>query len=542
MTDDKISTSSSDNTTAAAASTDSTTPSLVRGRPRSTSISSGSPNPAPGVPLPSLFPDPIPAPPQLSHSSNNNFPFSFPSNSTTASSSLSSNFGPPWGKMTNSTGAGSGGGGGHRSSLSVPGIISPSPLAPGAVPRGGRHRRTQSVSPPGFSMNEASGTGENSNAQENRRSSEPSIPVSKAEGSLGIPISSSPRQPRLNISTSIGTRLSHQRSPSSPTRSPRAKPISSSVPSSTMSSSPTNQSHFEQQQQQSHPHLVHHSHHPQHPHHVPISSHAALLQGVRSHALPHSPTLDALPGHHHDVSPLSTSPSIPHHAGFAARRLSGGQSSSTRPLFSTTLSLSSPTSPSGSDRTASPPFGPTPPSINGRLSPLPFDINRPNPTTAVRDDNLRHLALDQAMTDAILDHESASPPPAHSFHSRRRSSSGASSHSPPLLPLPFDFGTPASPRGGTRPRSGSIGRAVSSSTSPASLFLEEDQGDSSPNEMKDGSPCEVQGEEIDIARPPSPTMVTDSLFPVSGTLPPPSPPATTLSCKFPCFPFRNNLS
>ncbi|GAA5950484.1 hypothetical protein JCM3765_004563 [Sporobolomyces pararoseus] len=502
-----------------------TIPAASRGRPRSTSISSGSPNPAPGVPLPTLFPDVAPAPPQLSHSSNTNlFPFSFPSNSSsvtgTASTSLASNLGQhQFGKSTSNNG----GGGGHKSSLSVPGIVSPSPLAPGAVPRGGRHRRTQSVSPPGFSTMSQHGENGFSTVEqvEARRSSEPSIAVLKAEGSpLGISTtSSSPRQPRLNISTSIGTRLGHQRSPSSPTRSPRAKAL--------FSTSPTNPPAFEQHQ--SHPSSqpqthVHHTHHPHvhsSQHHPPISSHAALLQGVRSHALPHSPTLDACTSHHHDVSPLSTSPSMPHHSSFSARRLSGGQHSSARPFVSTSLSastsLASPSSPSAT--LSSPPFGPTSSSPNGRLSPIPLNLSR-------------QVALDHEMTDEISDTFTVSPPTRnHGFHSRRRSS--GSSYSPPLLPLPFDVHSPTSPSAPVRSRSNSIGRSVSSSTSPASLFLEEDQKASSPNGLVGGSsPRSICHDEVDITRPLSPSHDTDSLFPTSGPLPAPSPPVSLSSLGF----------
>jgi hypothetical protein len=156
------------------------------------------------------------------------------------------------------------------------------------------------------------------------------------------------------------------------------------------------------------------------------------------------------------------------------------------------------------------------------LSPAPLELSRT--------ENLRHVALDQAMTDAISDQYSTSPPISHQgFHGRRRSS--GSSYSPPLLPLPFDVHPPASPTASPRSRSNSIGRSVSSTTSPASLFLEEDQGDSSPNGLQGGSsPGEIHRNEVDIARPLSPSHVTESLFPTSGPLPAPSPPVS-LSCK-----------
>lgn len=525
MTEATTDESSKDGTTLTSSTFSETVPPQNRGRPRSTSISSGSPNPAPGVPLPSLLQHVALAPPQLSNSTNSNpFPFSFPSgtSSSSASTSLASNLGPQqWGKTT-SVPVG-GGGGGHKSSLSIPGIVSPSPLVPGAVPRGGRHRRTQSVSPPGFSMSGENGLSTTSDQAEVRRSSEPSVPVSKPENALGVTVATSPRQPRLNISTSIGTRLGQQRSPSSPTRSPRAKPL--------FSTSPTNPSPFDSQSHshsQSHP--SHHPHLPSPQHHPPLSSHAALLQGVRSHALPHSPTLEASSAHHHDISPLSTSPSMLPQSGFTARRLSGGQHSSSRPFISTSLSASSFSSPSSSSlELASPPFGPTSSSPNGRLSPIPFELSR---SDAICSDNLRHVALDQAMTDAISDQYSTSPP-SHPVGSPRTRRSSGSSYSPPLLPLPFDVHTPASPSGPKRPRSGSITRSTTSSTSPASLFLEEDQGESSPNGLaQDGSsPLEVCTEEIDISRPPSPPLPTESLFPTSGPLPAPSAPVS-LSCEY----------
>lgn len=523
-----------------------TVPPQNRGRPRSTSISSGSPNPAPGVPLPNLLQTIAPAPPQLSSTTNANpFPWAFPSSSASgsASTSLASNLGPQqWGR--NSSSLGTGEGGGHKSSLSVPGIVSPSPLVPGAVPRGGRHRRTQSVSPPagfpGVSEHAQNGFATSDQA-EVRRSSEPSIPVSKPEASAATPVSTSPRQPRLNISTSIGTRLTHQRSPSSPTRSPRAKTLFSTSPTNPSPLDPAAHQPHAHAQPRAPSHLSHHSHHSSAPHHPPISSHAALLQGVRSHALPHSPTLEASLMHHHDVSPLSTSPSMPHQSGFAARRLSGGQHSSSRPFVSTSLSASAFSSPSSSSHSAlaSPPFGPTSSSTNGRISPVPIDLAR---LDHARSDDLRHLALDQAMTDTVSDHYSASPPSHRGgFHTRRRSS--GSSYSPPLLPLPFDVHSPASPSGAKRSRSGSFGRSPSSATSPASLFLDEDQSESSPTGLRDrSSPRDICRDEVDIARPISPPLPADSLFPTSGPLPAPSPPVS-LSCESPlCRPAKRLLN
>ncbi|GAA6005324.1 hypothetical protein JCM11491_002658 [Sporobolomyces phaffii] len=138
---------------APAATLSESLPPPVRGRPRSTSISSGSPNPGPGVPLPTLFPDVAPAPPQLSHNATPNpFPFSFPSNSSTAtaSTSLVSNLSQQWSKSGagTSTGAAGGGGSGHRSSLSVPGIVSPLPLVPDSVPPASPHQKPISLPPP----------------------------------------------------------------------------------------------------------------------------------------------------------------------------------------------------------------------------------------------------------------------------------------------------------------------------------------------------------------------------------------------------------
>ncbi|GAA5934091.1 uncharacterized protein JCM15063_000552 [Sporobolomyces koalae] len=514
-------------------------PPPIRGRPRSTSVSSGSPNPLPGVPLPTLFPEPTPAPPQLSTPPQANpFAFSFPSSSPTASTSLASNLGPAWSKSSTGAAPEPRSGGGHRSSLSIPGIVSPSPLLPGAVPKGGRHRRTQSVSPPGFpTMSPDAVNGFASGLDNGRRSSEPNVPGAKAEGSASPAITTvaSSRQPRLSISTSNGNRLGLQQQPS-PTRSPRQKSLHA------MSSSPTNLSLSDPHHPSSHAssHLPSHSHglHLAHHHHhqtPPLSSHAALLQGIRSHALPHSPTLEASSTSHHDVSPLSTSPSMSgsHLNGFVARRLSGGQHSSTRPNL-----IPSPLT--GSRQTASPPFGPSSPSNAGHLSPKPFHLAPSHSVDLSSSDALRHVALDQAMTEAVSDHYSTSPVQQQGLHPRtRRSSSGAigTSYSPPLLPLPFDLPCPASPGPtGGRSRSGSIGRAISPSTSPASLFLDDDQrefGSPSENEPQMGtSPRDSVLLDHDIARPPTPPLGVNSLFPVSGTLPIPSPPAPLSSLGF----------
>ncbi|GAA6061536.1 hypothetical protein JCM10212_002743 [Sporobolomyces blumeae] len=526
-----------------------TLPPPVRGRPRSTSISANSPDPRPGLSLPTLLSEPIPPSPQQTHAAlPNSLPFSFPSNPTATLST--SPIAPLGHTSAKGEGASNGTGWGHRPTLSAPGILSPLPLVPGAVgPRGGRHRRTQSVSPPGFAVDsqgaeagQVKGTEQAGAGIDSRRSSEP-IPLGSKETSGPTPATSS--QPRLSITTGIGARLAGQTSPNSPTRSPRTRAVSATNSPDAfpaLSTSPSGSSHF--------PQAVHHASHHGHPHihpHTHVSSHAALLQGIRSHALPHSPTLDASisshHGHDHDVSPLSTSPSMPHHVGFGARRLSGGHHTSSRPFVTgSSWSPSSGSSAVASHRSpepASPPFGPTSPLLPHHPSPLSLELKNQGESGSPHDE-LRHQALDEAMGEAIIEHATSptfgSPPAAGTGfsplgHGRRRSNG---SFSPPLLPLPCDFSSPLSPgesTGATRSRSGSITRAVSSSASPASLYLEEEIPTSnSPTQplISSAVPCSTAAS-VDIVRPPSPPLFVDTLFPTSGPLPPPSQPTLSKS-------------
>ncbi|GAA5861784.1 hypothetical protein JCM1840_005268 [Sporobolomyces johnsonii] len=474
-------------------STSPNPPSAIRGRPRSTSISSGSPGPAPGMPIPTLFPEPTPPSPQ-SHPPNP-FGFSFPSSSTSTSSP--SPLGPPWSR-SGSPGSGAQGWG-HRPSLSVPGIVAPSPLVPGAAPRGGRHRRTQSVSPPGFPvLSEGAESGFAPGP-----SSVPRRGSDGSPGSLGLTLPSQP--PRLNISAvSIPASLrggprspNSPRSPHSPTRSPRVRAVSAECSPST---SPTNPSPLTTNHHHSHSHHHHHSHASH------VSSHVALLQGIRSHALPHSPTLDATPSEH-DVPALSTSPSASSAHFVPTRRLSGSHYPTSRPL----------PSPSVRTSTSSPPFGPTSPSMQHHPSPLALELARPGSPDFSFDDVLRHGALDEAMTDELVEAQLAPlPGPV------RR---GSGSMSPPLLPLPpeLDVHSPTV-GGGRRARSTSVSKAVSSSASPASLYLEQYEP------LAEGLPgvsgaMTPQHDGQQQQRPASPPLFVDSLFPTSGTLPPPGVPA-----------------
>ncbi|GAA5955600.1 hypothetical protein JCM21900_006666 [Sporobolomyces salmonicolor] len=391
-------------------STSPNPPSAIRGRPRSTSISSGSPGPAPGTPIPTLFPEPTPPSPQ-SHPPNP-FGFSFPSSS--ASTSSPTPLDSPWSRSV-SPGSGAQGWG-HRPSLSVPGIVAPSPLVPGAAPRGGRHRRTQSVSPPGFPVL-------TTNAEYLSR-----VHSLKPEG-----WTSQPHQPP---------------EPSQPDK---------------------------------------------------------VATRIRSHALPHSPTLDATPSEH-DVPALSTSPSASSAHFAPSRRLSGSHHPTSRP----------PPSPSIKTSTPSPPFGPTSPSMQHHPSPLALELARPGSPDFAFDDVLRHSALGEAMADELVEAQLAPM-----LGPVRR---GSGSLSPPLLPLPpeLDVHSPMA-GGGRRARSGSVSKAVSSSASPASLYLEQYEPLAEGSPGTSGVMTEQAGQQQQ--RPASPPLFVDSLFPTSGTLPPPGAPA-----------------
>ncbi|KAM0787240.1 hypothetical protein ACM66B_006477 [Microbotryomycetes sp. NB124-2] len=365
----------------------------IRNRPRSSSISSGSPGPAPGLPLPSLFPD----------ASANGFHHHQHHPPATS----------PWAGETGHAPPTSSNGWGHKTSLSVPGIVSPTPVAPGSVARTGRHRRTQSVSPPGFpvlSADEASGFAPESPPS---TSAPISIPI-KANANVSVRdgMSSSPRSPHLpdpnrrySGSGSFGKSHDFMRPGTSPTSMSFAAHSPKTFSSFSPGSSPPN-GHF-------HPH-AHHG-----PHFHP-SSHAALLSGIRSHALPHSPTMDSTDfDDQHALSDFA----------FSSR---------------TSSRLKSAHSPQ-----SSPPFGPTIPDAH-RPSSLSLEISRSSPEREL------HSVLHGPSSDEAL---SAAKP-----------FDRGGAVSPPLLPLP--------PPTAGRPRSGSVGRssaAVSSPSSLAAMYAEQDE-------------------------------------------------------------------
>ncbi|KAK4053327.1 hypothetical protein OIO90_003939 [Microbotryomycetes sp. JL221] len=391
----------------------------VRNRPRSSSISSGSPGPSPGLSLPTLLPEP-----------------SAGSNGSPASSpwTFSNGFGNGHGR------SGSGGvsaGWGHKSSLSVPSIVSPVPLAPGSVARTGRHRRNQSVSPPGF----------------------PTISADDASGfapSTSPPTTSAPISIPLKASASVHQPHSRESSSSSSSSSPRSphfieslrrisgnfpKPNGSSFKSGTSptqssfgvyGSSPKGFTSFSPGTSPPNGHFHPHAHQGPHFH---ASSHAALLSGIRSHALPHSPSMDATPFD-------SEVESVP---------------------FDNLLGSKLPIRTNGSiSPQSSPPFGPTSPDSH-RPSPLSLEAYR-----SESPDRELQAVLKGSGSMAIA--STSAPSPSAPFGQR----SGAVS--PPLLPLP----PPASTTG--RSRSGSVGRspsaasnAVSSPSSLAAMYAEQEE-------------------------------------------------------------------
>ncbi|GAA5988639.1 hypothetical protein JCM10908_003650 [Rhodotorula pacifica] len=604
----------------------------IRGRPRSISISSGSPGPAPGTPLPSLYPtmDPFLAAGSISP------PTVTPMTTTAAGANITPSpfanfsFGRAGGALSpSSSSAGAGtpaaqNGWGHRSSLSVPSLFAPSPLTPGSAPKGGRHRRTQSVSPPGgFPDDLASSSGTlglgvspasaSQQQQQQRRSG--SVEGGVALSSTSSSGSSSSKQPLLSA-LAVGDslpRLSRttSRSPTGFSSGSRTRTISapasgSGVTSTVYASSPHAQHvlhelHLAQQQRSSssssgvvsgspsstssssfassasntlppastsspnastsHHHVPsnnHHHHHPHHHHHH-ATSHAALLQGVRSHAHPASPTLDGhSQGSAHSpqsMSPLSRSPSSPSmfppnsHSMLRRRSSGAGSGSSPRP---TALPQGS-----GAAGCASPPFGPsaTSASANRNFSALQYehDIGVPFALDEDHPESTSHAqALDEAMSDAM---------DGAGSHSRSWSSGGGGLSSPPLFPLggppqmqqdiamstspPFNVGAGGCCGGANanatmppRARRGSHSRVVdavvSASMSPASLYLEQDNSSpaSSPALRACSSPtlCPVGAAGARPISPPlistspsaaSSSMFADTLFPTSGPLPPP---------------------
>ncbi|BGP21075.1 hypothetical protein JCM10213_007593 [Rhodosporidiobolus nylandii] len=554
---------------------------VIRGRPRSTSISNGSPGPAPGVALPSLFPPPPGEPGVIPPSPQNTLPsFTYPVMS----------FNPPWGSSNSSPGAsssasgspGRGEGWGHRPSLSVPGILAPSPLVPGSVPRGGRHRRTQSVSPPGFpvlSASESSGFAPPSalppGVAQGRRASGgdgPQLQLGRL-GRLVIPADAASTEGRRVSPT--GTTLSegvfggtgggagggHQRRGSSPLPpmpgSPRRAGSRGRVVSGSSEgegSSPTTPGGSMQRAQQvleelhssqaSHAQSSHssssHSHSPHtHPPHTHShrdyhhrDSHLALLQGVRSHSLPHSPTLDpSLPSfsstssappslENGGISPLSSSPSSPSGlSSFPIARRRSGSSGATSLL----------------SRSASPPFGLS--SSPGSSSGGGFGLHhQPSPLAMCNAPFSPDEEVDaeEALGAAVVDDEEMAPLPPPIPQVRRGSMS-----SPPLLPLslppeasPAFSSSPLSPPIVGRARSGSITRATSSATSPASLYLEHEEPLALPRSPIGGAQAggavgagpggTVQGRPLSPPlEPPAFAALADALFPTSGKLPPP---------------------
>ncbi|GAA5836046.1 hypothetical protein JCM11251_006634 [Rhodosporidiobolus azoricus] len=573
-------------------------PPVMRGRPRSTSISSGSPGPAPGTPLPSLFPAP-PSSPSI-----------IPPSPQSKSTYPSLHFNPPWEVSSSSSSFPSSSTlfSGHRPSLSVPGIVAPSPLVPGAtLPRaGGRHRRTQSVSPPGFPVLSGEtvsgfavpsvplslprrGSGGDGGAlglgKRERESSGGEVGggVLGGLGKLVIPSdaarvsdverarSTSPIEPGGGAKGGVyqHTRRGSSPLPHSPTRG-RVRQVSagSSLGRETVE-------HTQQVLDELHRSQATHTHSPHSSHHHPSSSatsassphsnsphahhqasHTALLRGVRSHALPHSPTLDATHPSSSSftsagldsVSPLSTSPSSPSSSsGFASisrsnRRLSGGAAAHDRFLR-----------PAGYG-SSSPPFGPSSPAHapHHHPSPLALELGLEgalSPENEAGEDELMlppttcpaaQVALSQAMSEGL------SLPPLPPMIPRR-----GSMNSPPLLPisLPPEAATLSPPTGplipgtGGRGRSGSITRtaaATSATPSPASLYLEHPE----PVAGLPRSPSSVAGAggTTTSARPLSPPPDAlppslfggaDAMYPTSGTLPPPASSALDMAARSP---------
>ncbi|GAA5890688.1 hypothetical protein JCM6882_000626 [Rhodosporidiobolus microsporus] len=548
-------------------------PPVIRGRPRSTSISTGSPGPTPGMPLPSLFPQPPPSNPTV-----------IPPSPQSTSTYPSLHFNPPWG-ASSSHGSPSSSTlfSGHRPSLSVPGIVAPSPLVPGAaLPRaGGRHRRTQSVSPPGFpvlSGETASGFA----PQQARRSSggeRGALGLGKREreasggdagvgglGRLVIPPdsvrlsdvdrarSASPTEPGGGKGGYQYPRRGSSPLPHSPTRGRVRQASGGGRETAEHAQAVLHELH---KSQATHVHSPHssHSHHPHspasssstsspHAHHQ--ASHNALLRGVRSHALPHSPTLDATHPSSIDIgslSPLSSSPSSPSGSnGFAlaSRRLSGGAAAHERFLR-----------PHG---TSSPPFGPSSPAhapLHHHPSPLALELGFESalspdneedelmlpPSSSLPGSASAVQALDQAMSEDLALPPSFAPLPP--LIPRR-----GSMNSPPLLPisLPPEAAAlsppPLIPGTGGRARSGSITRAAaatSATPSPASLYLDHPE----PVAGLPRSPGNVAAvggttSARPLSPPPDPLppqLFADAMYPTSGTLPP--PPTAAIAARSP---------
>ncbi|KAK4048915.1 hypothetical protein OIV83_004471 [Microbotryomycetes sp. JL201] len=395
----------------------------IRNRPRSSSISSGSPGPAPGLPLPTLYSD---APESIQH----------PPSSV------------PWTKPNGFAAPSTSTGWGYRTSLPVPSIVSPTPVAPGSVARTGRHRRTQSVSPPGFpiiSAEQASGFAPESPPSTSAPISIPTKANASVHSGQGISssprgISSSPRSPHFPDSNRRSSGSFSLRLGTSPTSQSFAQHSPKSFSSFSPGTSPPN-GHF-------HPH----AHHGQHFH---PSSHAALLSGIRSHALPHSPNMDA--------ADEFENPSTATDFAFNSRanlRVKGANSPQ-----------------------SSPPFGPTVPEAH-RPSSLSLEISRGSPEHELQSVLHHGGGMDESISSSTpFDRGGAV--------------------SPPLLPLP-----PPSTAG--RSRSGSFGRASAASSSPSSLaamYAEQDEPVSvgqvdlrrTPEEQHRSSP------------PPEPSLFSDAL-------------------------------
>ncbi|KDE03630.1 hypothetical protein MVLG_05880 [Microbotryum lychnidis-dioicae p1A1 Lamole] len=444
--------------------------SVVRGRPRSSSISNGSPSPSLGstIPLPSLFNDPAspttspwafkaaattsisvigPSPTARQTESS----FSAPSTPITSNGLSPLQFGHSNSNSLSSSGSSSGSGWGHRPSLSVPGIVSPLPVPAGGVARGGRHRRTQSVSPLGFpvlSAYEVTGFAPstsptaNSPFQTRSISTSPALNFSPPPSHPAMPPHPGsplmPSQRRESPSRGFGRRESPPRG-SSTTASPRAIATSSNaaVARLTMpraeispirhnhgsfahddlvSTSPNGSSLFASMQASS---LLSGTAAPSSGNHHAFS-HAALLSGVRSHAIPH-------------VDPPAFSADV----------------RETPFTFVTDLS--------------SPPFGPTSPNP---YQPLPSISDLPPRATELDLEHVLRNVEGDAMGLGMEDDDTAEPTRPVVLNPPGR----LGAISPPLLPLPA---IPGEPMPVARPRAGSFSRDLAvSPASPASRFLE----------------------------------------------------------------------
>lgn len=295
---------------------------------------------------------------------------------------------------------------GHRVSLSVPGILSPQPISA----RVGRHRRNASVSPPGFPViSEGDISGFETIKTE-----------STSSKAIPMPIKLPPPK-----STQTGL---------SPTSQ------SSKHPSPTaLSTSPNSQQH--------HLHIFQ-SHH--------ANSHAALLYGVRSHTLPHSPT-------HIDSN----------------RQEEILDSSNTWNQASR--------SPTGTISPASPPFGPTPTSNYHPPSPLALEFHRES------SEEVQHLS-EGGLEDRRFEPDERMP--------------GAFEESPKSPALPPVFLETPTNQG--RRRAGSFTRSEEAD-SPSSLYLAEEN-------VSPFGQCDIRDGPFVPTSPASPPLFPTPLPIISSTV------------------------